>query len=61
MGWLAWLALMMRTIETRRHIAGMDERMLKDIGISRADAHQEANRAPWDIETLSPHAPWMWR
>jgi uncharacterized protein YjiS (DUF1127 family) len=48
-GWLAWLAEMLRCVTTRRHLAEMDARMLKDIGISRAEAFEEANRAPWDI------------
>ncbi len=47
-GWLAWLARMLRTIETRRHLAEMDARMLKDIGLTRLDAHEELRRAPWD-------------
>lgn len=49
--WLAWLARMLRAIETRRHLAEMDARMLKDIGITRLDAYEEIRRAPWDIET----------
>jgi uncharacterized protein YjiS (DUF1127 family) len=47
--WLGWLAAMLRAIETRRHLAEMDARMLKDIGITRVDALEEAQRAPWDI------------
>ena len=27
----------------------MDDRLLSDIGIGRADALMEASRAPWDI------------
>jgi uncharacterized protein YjiS (DUF1127 family) len=53
-GWLAWLATAMRAIETRRHLSEMDDRMLKDIGISRVDALQEASRAPWDLATKEP-------
>lgn len=34
---------------TRRDLAGMDDRMLADIGIGRADAYEEARRAPWDV------------
>ena len=49
-GWLGWLAAMLRTIETRQHLAEMDARMLKDIGITRADAYEEIRRAPWDTE-----------
>ena len=47
-GWLAWLARCLRTIETRRHLAEMDDRMLKDIGVTRLDALTESHRAPWD-------------
>lgn len=32
----------------RRRLQEMDERMLKDIGISRADALHEASRPFWD-------------
>lgn len=48
-GWLAWMAHCLRAIETRRHLAEMDDRMLKDIGITRVDALREAGRAPWDL------------
>jgi uncharacterized protein YjiS (DUF1127 family) len=48
-GWLGWLAAMMQAIGTRRQLAEMDDRMLKDIGIGRAEARREADRAPWDI------------
>lgn len=48
-GWLAWLAEAMRTISTRRRLAQMDDRMLKDIGVTRSEALEEANRAPWDF------------
>lgn len=34
---------------TRRDLAEMDDRMLADIGIGRADAYEEARRAPWDV------------
>jgi uncharacterized protein YjiS (DUF1127 family) len=33
--------------EERAQLAAMDQRMLKDIGISRADAEHEAMKAPW--------------
>lgn len=48
-GWLAWLGAALRAIETRRRLAEMDGRMLQDIGISRSEAYEEANRAPWDF------------
>jgi uncharacterized protein YjiS (DUF1127 family) len=37
-------------LETRRTLLEMDARMLKDIGITHADAIEEARRRPWDIE-----------
>jgi uncharacterized protein YjiS (DUF1127 family) len=47
--WLAWMAEAMRTVGTRRALAQMDDRMLKDIGLSRAEALEEADRKPWDL------------
>ena len=40
---------MLRAAITRRQLAHMDDRMLKDIGISRLDALCEADRLPWDL------------
>lgn len=48
-GWLAFLTETLRAISTRRRLAEMDDRMLKDIGITRAEAMEEARRAPWDF------------
>lgn len=31
----------------RRHLAGLDQALLRDIGISRADAHREACKPFW--------------
>ena len=47
---LPGLAAMLHAAATRRQLARLDERMLKDIGLSRADALAEAGRAPWDLE-----------
>ena len=47
--WLAGLGAAMRAIATRHQLAQMDDRMLKDIGISRTEALEEARRAPWDV------------
>jgi uncharacterized protein YjiS (DUF1127 family) len=47
--WAAWMREALRTIGTRRHLAQMDDRMLKDIGLTRSEALEEAGRAPWDV------------
>lgn len=36
-----------RNFTTRRDLAEMDDRMLKDLGVSRAQAHFEANKPIW--------------
>ena len=46
---LPGLAAMYHALVTRRQLARLDDRMLKDIGLSRADALAEAARAPWDV------------
>ena len=33
----------------RRHLVGLNDQMLRDIGISRADVSGEASRSFWDI------------
>jgi uncharacterized protein YjiS (DUF1127 family) len=48
-GWLAFMRRALRAIETRQHLAGLDDHMLRDIGLSHADACAEIRRAPWDI------------
>ena len=45
----ARLTLMAQARRTRRLLAEMDDRMLSDIGLSRADAHMEASRPAWDV------------
>jgi uncharacterized protein YjiS (DUF1127 family) len=60
-GWLRWLVVMLHAIETRRRLAEMDDRMLRDIGVSRSEALEEAARAPWDITHRPRHAPWLMR
>lgn len=52
--WLGFLLRMVRAIESRRQLAAMDDRMLSDIGISRADALREAGRRPWDLAPPRP-------
>jgi uncharacterized protein YjiS (DUF1127 family) len=41
------LAAAWRNYTTRRDLAGMDDRMLQDLGISRAQARFEARRPIW--------------
>jgi uncharacterized protein YjiS (DUF1127 family) len=40
---------MFTALETRMQLEELDDRMLRDIGMSRGEARHEANRAPWDI------------
>jgi len=39
----------LRAAHSRRQLAQLDERMLRDIGIGRSEALAEAERAPWDL------------
>jgi len=48
-GWFDWLSRVLKAVESRRLLAEMDSRMLADIGITRAEALEEAARAPWDL------------
>ena len=41
---LRWLEL----VEQRRRLLQLGDRMLKDIGVSRADAERESQRPFWD-------------
>jgi len=47
--WSAWLKQMARTVATRGHLAEMDDRMLRDVGLDSLDARREMMRKPWDI------------
>ena len=40
----------------RRQLLALDQRMLKDIGVSQADAMREANRPFWDDAPRRPGA-----
>src|SRR5208337_2293476 len=40
---------------TRGDLAEASPRMLRDVGLSQADARQELGRAPWDIAPRHPH------
>ena len=43
---------MARARTTRLLLAEMEPRMLADIGISHGQAHREASRPFWDVDTL---------
>lgn len=44
-----WLRLWLRTVVTRSELAEIEDRMLADLGISRAQAAFELSRAPWSV------------
>ena len=37
------------TARTRRDLARLDERLLRDIGLTRHEADMEVSRTPWDV------------
>ncbi len=45
-------ARMVRVAMSRRYLVEMDDHMLHDLGISRAQANFEASRAPWHTKPL---------
>ena len=55
-GWLAaaktWSMQAWYAYSTRKALAGLDDRTLADLGISRAQARQEAARPFWDVRGL---------
>ena len=44
---LSRLSVWQQRAATRRHLAGMNDHMLKDIGFSRSDAEQECRKPFW--------------
>lgn len=47
--WVKQLAAFWRAWETRRQLAELDPRMLRDIGVTEGEALREVSRAPWDL------------
>jgi uncharacterized protein YjiS (DUF1127 family) len=45
----AWPSRVFRVLRERRQLAMLDQSMLKDIGLSKADAYREWSRAFWDL------------
>jgi uncharacterized protein YjiS (DUF1127 family) len=43
----AWVAH-----RTRRQLLELDDHLLRDLGLSRADVAREAARAPWDLDPV---------
>jgi hypothetical protein len=39
----------LRVLRERRQLAMLDQSMLKDIGLSKADAYREWSRSFWDL------------
>lgn len=46
---VTWIEAAFRTARERRQLMAFDECALKDIGVSRADAHREWSRPFWDL------------
>jgi uncharacterized protein YjiS (DUF1127 family) len=57
-GWLgrtaAWLGACLERSRQRRHLAGLGDDLLEDIGLSRADVGCECGRWPWDGSEKEP-------
>ncbi len=60
-GWLSRLLAMRRAVRTRRELAALDERQLRDIGLTREAAMEEAMRAPWDLVARRRDSDWILR
>jgi len=50
---LAWLHLAMETYVERRALRRVSDVLLKDVGLSRADAERESGRRFWDLPERS--------
>lgn len=50
-----------RALEIRRQrkaLLGLDERMLADVGLSKADVYRESNRSFMDMPGRQPRSSW---
>ena len=50
---MQWMRTVIRTAQTRRLLAEMDDRMLSDIGVTHSQAQAEASRPAWDTACRS--------
>ena len=46
---LRYLGSLLALYRQRRHLAGLDDNALADIGLTKFDAKTEANRPIWDV------------
>jgi hypothetical protein len=51
---MVWPGRVLRVLRERRQLASLDASMLKDIGLSKADAYREWSRSFWDLPA-EPH------
>ncbi|HDZ57904.1 MAG TPA: DUF1127 domain-containing protein [Pseudomonas xinjiangensis] len=51
-GWFSRINRWRRLAYERRLLSSMDERMLRDIGVSRSDAERESARHFWDDSSV---------
>lgn len=51
---LTWLIRAEATWRDRDRLLALDQRMLKDIGLSRSDAEREAERLRWSAWSVRP-------
>jgi uncharacterized protein YjiS (DUF1127 family) len=47
--WGAWLLGLLGCGRSRRRLAELDDRMLRDVGLTREEAGREAGRPVWDV------------